>query len=677
MAILGGSPLGLIGLKSIADPSTGRSTFNGGNTRNVDVYDYNRSRAGTLFTGQRRLRAWPNINGKMTPRYIDKDEVTGEGTGAVTEPDNDTTGNADVTFGNNTMKDGYTSPFDGDSWKGGTKGHKGQNVLHNNDVYDTSVLNLIEKLAPTKAALKPADFAYLKDVGVYPNNRLMICRRFISPSGDNIMVNNINKDGKSKDIPSLATMISWVPENDNFLEITFGEVWEEAKADFTGVLNSLGEDFSKTNVGGIAGAAANALPLPGFTEIFQRQFLASLGLLESSGANSIPSGNPNLIKEAKARKTIGYGEAGSGLAASVSIKMVCEYELKFISGIDPTIVWMDILGTIVRFGTSESSNYGLSQKVAAKISKWSRDPNSLLTDVVASIKDILEKVKKEMLEALDKIKNEAVSLALKAKKELEAVAAVKGTKDDTSKDPYWIASRAAESARSAGAAVLDTLLAGVKKSINGSIMKYRVQVMGIVNALTGNPSTPWHITVGNPLRPVFCSGDMLVSSTTLKLGPILAFNDLPSNIIAEFTVTNARPWGMQEIMAKFNSGYLRTVDVQKTFFETNATFDKEKDQVIFQETPGVLPGSKNSNVTFITPNIGATTSSVNGATTSVVNNSIIPTDKTVLPTPLSATVSSPIVSPETGVKGAPGSEGTASTTTSNTPTKQEGGIIPV
>ena len=669
MAILGGSPLGLIGLKSIADPSTGRSTFNGGNTRNVDVYDYNRSRAGTLFTGQRRLRAWPNINGKMTKELDDKDEA-GNVTG-TTKPDNDTTGTADVIFDGNTMKDGYTSPFDGESWKVGAKGHKGQNVLHNNDVYDTSVLNLIEKLAPTKAALKPADFAYLKDIGVYPNNRLMICRRFVSPSADNIMVNNITKDGKSKDIPSLATMISWVPENDNFIEITFGEVWEEAKADFTAILNSLGEDYSKSNLGGIAGAAGNSLPLPGFTEIFQRQFLASLGLLEGTSANSIPSGNPNLIKEAKVRKTIGYGEAGSGLAASVSIKMVCEYELKFISGIDPTIVWMDILGTIVRFGTSESSNYGLSQKVSAKISKWSRDPNSLLTDIIASVLGIIDSVRLEMVKAMDKIKDEALAIAEKIKNPDD----VKTTKSD----PKQMAKNAANKARRVGGEILDSLLEGVKKSINGSIMKYRVQVMGIVSALSGNPSTPWHITVGNPLRPVFCSGDMLVSSTTLKLGPILAFNDLPSNIIAEFTVTNARPWGMQEIMAKFNSGYLRTVDVQKTFFETNTTFDKDTDKITFQETVGALPGSANSTATFITPNIGATTSVANGATTSVVNNSIIPTDKTVLPTPLSATVSSPIVSPETGVKGAPGSEmkGTASVPESNTPTKQEGGIIPV
>ena len=596
MAILGGSPLGLIGLRSIANPNTGRSTFNGGLTRNVDVYDYNRSRAGSLFTGQRRLRAWPNISGKMTPEDSENKIL----------PEDDITGTADVIYNNDSIVDGYTSPFDGNDWKNGVKTHMGQNVLHNNDVYDTSVLNIIEKLSPTKGALKPSDFAYLKNLGVYPNNRLMICRRFMTPTADNIMVNNISKDGKTKDIPSLATMISWIPEGDNFIEITFGEVWEEAKADFTSILNSLGEDWGKTGVGGIASAAANAVPLPGFTEIFQRQFLAKLGLLESQSANSIPAGNPNLIKEAKVRKTIGYGDAGSGLIAKVSVKMICEYELKFISGIDPTIVWMDILGTIVRFGTSNSSNYGLSQKVAAKISKWSRDPNSLLVDVINSVRGILDTVKSEMVEGLEKIKEGAVKVAADIKKETETTE-TKGAASTTptADDVYNKAVKVAKDAQAAGVTALNTLVSAVKKSINGSIMKYRVQVMGIVSALTGNPSTPWHLTVGNPLRPVFCSGDMYVSDTTLKLGPILAFNDLPSTITVEFTVTNARSWGMQEIMAKFNSGYLRTVDIQKTFFETNGTF---KDGKFISDRAGVLPGSVNSTFESTTSNTGTTAS---------------------------------------------------------------------
>ena len=592
MAILGGSPLGLIGLKSMSDSKTGMSTFNGGLSRNVKVSEYNRSRAGSLFSGKRRLRAWPNISGKIAKGVkIAQDGTTSD------DPENDdvdTTGTADVSYevqsdGTIKVKDGYQSPM-------GKPGAKGQNVLHNNDVYDTSVLNLIEKLAPTKGALKPADFAYLKDLGVYPNNRLMICRRFITPSGDNIMVNNL-KNGKARDVSSLGTMISWIPEGDNFLSITFGEVWEEAKADFTGILNSLGEDFGKSGVGGIAGAAGGALPLPGFTEIFQRMFLEHFGLLDKGSGSGIPAGNPNLIKEAKVRHTVGYGEAGSGLATTINITMVCEYELKFISGIDPTIVWMDILGTITRFGTSNSSNYGLSGGVASRLAKWSRNPNSLLTDVIDSVKGIIEKVKKEVVDGLKNIYNAAVDAAKKIKTESDDAATKPKegepgyTKVDPAEEAQNKANKAAQAVYNAGTTALNLLTNGIKKTITGSIYKYRVQVMGIVAALTGNPSTPWHLTIGNPLRPVFCSGDMLVKTTTLKLGPILAFNDLPSSITAEFTIENARPWGMQEIMAKFNSGYLRTVDIQKTYFETTTQITKVsgEEKAGVAEQAGFLP----------------------------------------------------------------------------------------
>lgn len=599
MAVLGGSPLGLIGLKSMSD-KTGMSTFNGGLSRNVKVSEYNRSRAGTLFSGKRRLRAWPNISGKISQGY----DISQDKDGNIIETKNDslndidTTGTSDVTYeiqsdGSTILKDGYTSPM-------GAAGAKGQNVLHNNDVYDTSVLNLIEKLAPTKGALRPADFAYLKDLGVYPNNRLMICRRFITPSGDNIMVNNI-RDGKARDFSSLGTMISWIPEGDNFLNITFGEVWEEAKADFTGILNSLGEDFGKSNLGGAAAAGFGSLPLPGFTEIFQRMFLERFGLLDRGAGAGIPAGNPNLIKEAKVRHTVGYGDAGSGLATTISIVMVCEYELKFISGIDPTIVWMDILGTITRFGTSNSSNYGLSGGVASRLAKWSRDPTSLLRDVIKAVTDIIEKVKKEVVDGLQAIYNAAT----KAADKLDDKKPVEKTEE---KDPGVEAkekeNKAATAVFNAGKKALNLLTQSIQKTITGSIYKYRVQVMGIVAALTGNPSCPWHLTIGNPLRPVFCSGDMLVKSTTLKLGPILAFNDLPSSITAEFTIENARPWGMQEIMAKFNSGYLRTVDIQKTYFETTANIQIGKDKVEREgviELPGYLPGEFSIGIVNKTP----------------------------------------------------------------------------
>ena len=552
MARLGGSPLGIIGLMSVPQ-NGGISGFNGGKANNFNVTDYNTGAKTqvSIFSGNRRLRPWPNI-AKMNT--VDKEENGNEKV-------RDTTGLSDVYQEFNSdgtpkkQPDGlyYVDRFQSSR----ASSAKGSNKLHNNDVYDTSVLNILERLSGTKAQLKPQDFAYLKDLGVYPNNRLMIARRFYGPSGDNIMTKT--RPGAAP----MATLISWVPEGDNFLDITFGEVWTEAKADFTGMLNSLGEDFKVKAMGDRLGQLGGSIPLPGFTEIFQRKFMAKLGLLEESAANSIPAGNPNLIKEAKVRKTVGYSEPGSGLMAKVSITMNCEYELKFISGIDPTIVWMDLIGMILRFGTSDSSNYGLSGKVASKINKWARDPYSLITDVVNGIKNAIAGAYTELKNVITGIYNSATKAAQKL-----SDGSSSGSSGEK-KSERELAMDAAKEAQEMGMKVINGLFSLAAEAIRASVMKYRVEVLGIVNALTGNPSTPWHITIGNPMRPVFCSGDMLTTEVQLVLGPTLAFNDLPSSISVKFTLANARNLGLQEIMSKFNSGYLRTVDTQRSFFETN------------------------------------------------------------------------------------------------------------
>ena len=369
---------------------------------------------------------------------------------------------------------------------------------------------------------------------------------------------------KKGEINSFATLISWVPEGIDFLDFTFGEEWMDAEADFKGILNSIGEDLKLNNLGGIGGAAGNAVPLPGFTEIFQRQFLTELGLFDGGAAESIPAGNPNLIKQAKRRKTIGYSEAGSGLKTGISIKMKCEYELKYISGIDPTIVWMDLLSMIVRFGTSSSETYGLKKSVAAKLIGWANNPDTLIRDVVKSIKDAITKVvvvvRKAILDIYDKV---LASPEAQPKEETDEDAP-EAEPPDPNKE---VIAAAAESKNQS----LD-LIGKVGKLIgdvsSATIMKYRVKIIGIVNALSGLPSTPWHITIGNPMRPMFCSGDMLTESIQVVLGPQLGFNDLPTSITVDFTLANARPLGLQEIMGKFNSGYLRTVDIQKSYYET-------------------------------------------------------------------------------------------------------------
>jgi hypothetical protein len=406
---------------------------------------------------------------------------------------------------------------------------------------------------------------------------------------------------RKSDIPSLANVISWVTSDADFVEITFGEVWDEASADFTNFLDSLGKDFGRkadsVGLGGLANLGGGALPLPGFTEIFQRKFLKNIGLLDEGENAGIPAGNPNLIKEAKVRKTVPYGAASSGLMCQISFTFVGEYELKFISGLDPSMVWMDIIGNILRFGTSESANYGLSREYAAKIKKWTNNPDNLLSEMVSSIQKTILDVKQDVLDAIQKIYDKST------KSSMSDFMDSKEEKDSKKTDKEWGAYKteksAAEKTKKASEGLLDKLINIGDDVLKGTVQKYRTEVIGIVNALTGLPSTPWHITIGNPLRPVFCSGDMLAQNVSITMGSQLAFNDLPSSIKVGFTLTNARPLGLQEIMSKFNSGYLRTVDIQKSFYElessTQAIGGFAYEQATTEQKPTVDQAS-NTNV---------------------------------------------------------------------------------
>lgn len=514
MAILGGSPLGLIGVRSTPVQSTGMSTFNGGSSRNINVNKYNtgrnpdESKKGTesLLSGKAVISPYGNIG------LIGTDNGGGSG--------------MDKSLYGGINKD----------------------TLHNNAVYDTSLLNIIERLSSTEAALRPGDFAYLKDVGVFPNNRLMIARRFLSPHGDNIY-------GKFKGVSSIPTsiLISWKPQDEDFVEVSFGEEWTEALADFTNVLNSLGEDFGakgRLKIGDTGNAAFNIVSLPGFTETIQRNILTQMGILDKDGVDKpLPSGNPNLIKEAKRRKNVPYTDAGSGLKCKVSIKMTCVYEQKFISGIDPTIVFQDLIMNILRFGTSKSDIYGLSKTFATNVEKWINNPSTLAEDFTKYITNALTALKNEIKTAINSFFGE------EDKSEFDTEG---NAKQKTAKEQADEKNAALKKSKDAALQQFDNLLANVGTAIKKTIQKYRLEIEGIARALSGMPSTPWHITIGNPLRPVFCAGDMYMDAeVSLKLGPVLAFNDLPSSITADFTLTNARSWGLQEIAAKFNAGSLR------------------------------------------------------------------------------------------------------------------------
>lgn len=565
MPSLGGSPMNLINVLS-GPTKDGMSTFGGGASRNINVNFYNAGResdkarlkksgqkssksgAFSVFTGSTLVKPWPDIG--------TKGKEGGDNTGLV------------------------------DNYPGVSR-----RSLHNNDVYDTSILNIVEKLSSSKSAtLRPSDFAYLKNIGVYPNNRLIICRRFPGPCGDDVF-----RIGTSP----ISVLIGFRAPGEDFLDLTFGEEWVDADASFEGVVQSIGEDlFKVSGLGGQAASLFQAIPLPGWTENLQRYVLEKIGVYSSgSSGRRLPAGDPNLIKEAKTRKTIENGTAGSGLSCKCEIKVEVEYEQKFISGIDPTIVYQDIIQNVLRFATSPKTDFGLDPAFGAKIKSWAANPRELIKDVVNAFQTALKTVIQEVQKFIQSVIDEAESAIDDSEQtdEEEAKNAQKEKEGEEADKQLGIATKLLDFANKAFDAVI--------KSLSKMVQKYEMKIRGIVAALSGVPSTPWHVTIGNPLRPIFSSGDMYTTAVTLAMGSTLMFNDLPANLKVSFSLSNARPWGLQEIMAKFNTGNIRSVNVRKDanmltpnqlLNDNLMTYSEEQNQTLTGTFSNTQPGGSTS-----------------------------------------------------------------------------------
>lgn len=254
--------------------------------------------------------------------------------------------------------------------------------------------------------------------------------------------------------------------------------------------------------------------------------------------------------------------------------MTCEWEQKFLSGVDPTIVWLDIIFLVLRFGTSNSRFYGLSQQATQKLTAYANNPTQLIKDIISAIEAAVNLVRETIEKAIQEL---ADSLSTKPDEGNAAGSSGSSGSSGISGEPFSVSDTVQK--------IIDTMINAVVKLVR----KYRVKIIGVINALSGQPSGPWHITIGNPMRPTFCSGDLIISSSGVKLefGPTLAFNDLPSTIKATFQLENARTLGLDEIMGRFNTGYLRSVE-----YIPSAQEDALK---LSQEARGVSWGSSGSS----------------------------------------------------------------------------------
>ena len=398
-----------------------------------------------------------------------------------------------------------------------TKKNEAVRYKEDNDSVDSdegvSIPKLIEWSEKYPALqMKFQDFAYCKKLGYYPNNRLIILRRFKAGVPDNLF-DYVNDSSKTEFNQPLSTMITWWKPDEEIGDMTFkfNENWTGYKMGlmdtFKAVASEVKGGAGSTSTKPGEGAGANDL----VTSLLSESLLTSERFRKEDGVPYTRSsmGSPNLIHDAMVRQT-----GGDGLSSSVKFQLSFEYEMRDVNGIDPGIAMIDLISNCTRMGTSVGEfKYNIpaiknSTSVKALING---DINKALEAFKTELKGFTADLKNGFNEIIDGVKNLTTNTS-------------------------------------------DTLGNLANNAIKYIISRYRERLKGALSVDTGLPSGIWHVTIGNPKAPIISCGDLVIDSSTLKLGNELGYNDFPNEFKVTYSLGTARPRGRDELNRIFNSG---------------------------------------------------------------------------------------------------------------------------
>lgn len=451
------------------------------------------------------------------------------------------------------------------------------------------------------------DFIYLRDIGVYPVNKLMILRRFLTPPASPDLVHLRNKSVRMG--RPISKVIGWVKNDDDIFNISFNEVWKTQDKWLHELIVDIINDQFGINI-------ANIFPMPGWGQSLVFGFMNRMGWTDYGG-NNLPIGDPNLLRTGITRET-----DGTGLATNMSLKLETTYELKYIQNVDPTTVFYSIINNLLNMGTSNIKFLFKGGSNISNLQNFVTNPN--LTSLIALVSGAINDILREVTNVLSKIKannqykkaqEEQATNEKQNKNELrknenieikgsatpkkndkgniigsepvelkdgsiwsannynEYSAAVSEKKAlDKSKNDKQLENEAKSSVKKTG--FLDKMLSMASSVVNAesivkyitgflndilasTISRYEWPMKGAIAQATGMNMTPWHLTIGNPKAPIISMNYIKVDSVEIKLSGDLFYNDLPRYITATISISNARPFGKQEILKFFGNTFIR------------------------------------------------------------------------------------------------------------------------
>jgi len=389
------------------------------------------------------------------------------------------------------------------------------------------LVNASKKKVFGRCGYQYSDFMYCKHLGVVPNNYLITVRRFAGAVGDGIMPQGMgsvrtNKDRKYNGSIPIGTMVTWMGvsgnEMSNILKYSYKMSFKEDEAHWTDPVDLGGGDGGPLNT---IEAMMNPQTRRAYASGAGVPNLTPFGGLFGLANGPYPSPNdaryrddrhlyPEMIDNVK---TI-YRRGQDGLQFDWKFDLVFEYELKAYNGINPRQAMLDLLSSILSVTYTKGGFWGggyyptqYPQMAAYRNLNIFKSHGTATGYWDAFISD------------LKTIKTSAQN---------------------------WLNSQGG---------ILNALK-NTLNSIGGMLIGGLLNNMGrpkkyaYPSLLRDIPVGFWHITIGNPKRPIVSVGNMILTNTQIEQSGPLGLDDFPTNLKVTMSFDRGRPkdkWKIEQM----------------------------------------------------------------------------------------------------------------------------------
>lgn len=445
-----------------------------------------------------------------------------------------------------------------------------------------------------------SDFMYCKYLGKVSNNYMITLRRFPLPVDDYIGANaELPEDrikAASKNSSCIGCMVSWLGVSGNDLQsilkyeysMPFKQEdaeWQDnqASADenqskLNGIFSTFDKNYQKQYMAGMADAAFNGVY---DTYLGNTKFGKMFGKLGNAP-------NKDVLNFRDKNKVYGpvdgikstYVRDEKGLRFEQKMSLVFEYELRAYNGINPKQAMLDLISNILNVTYSTGSFWGGGFKgYAAQQSNIFANLN--IFKAKGGFTDFADAFMKDISNA-------------------------------------WNAIKSAFS----GGDVLET--AGqMLNSLGGMLIAGKLNELGrpkkaMYNSLLSPaPIGFWHVTIGNPKRPIMSIGNMVITNCSIEHNGPLGLDDFPTGLKVTVELDRGKPRDLRDIEKLYMQGTDRIYSSMG-----DKVFDMYKNSQLYKASR-TNPNSYKPVINTATVNLDAKNTTVTVANLDSIRKSLI------------------------------------------------------